>query len=192
MEHLHHHRPARAHLRRRGTQRRVPSRVGVLGVAAQHGGADDCSLTVQRSHNRGRKRLAHCDFRLRNSPVVRLGAKWSDVPILSARQREARLEMRRSLLAADARAGGTSLGPRPRSVPSRHFPESLVAASMSVSAADRGCSKGKVSRRETSVFTRYITTGAAPAAARATRPCPTSTMIGLGDLAQGPPRTTGW
>jgi hypothetical protein len=33
-------------------------------------------------------------------------------------------------------------------VPPRHFPESTVAASMSVSAADRACSKGEVSLSE--------------------------------------------
>jgi hypothetical protein len=50
--------------------------------------------------------------------------------------------------AADARACGTSLAPQPRGVPSRHFPESMVAASMSVSAADRACSRGEVSLSE--------------------------------------------
>jgi pimeloyl-ACP methyl ester carboxylesterase len=35
-----------------------------------------------------------------------------------------------------------------RGVPSRHFPEPMVAASMSVSAADRACSRGEVSLTE--------------------------------------------
>jgi len=35
-----------------------------------------------------------------------------------------------------------------RGVPPRHFPESMVAASMSVSAADRACSRGEVSLSE--------------------------------------------
>lgn len=37
---------------------------------------------------------------------------------------------------------------RSRRVPSRHFPKSMVAASMSVSAADRACSRGEVSLSE--------------------------------------------